>query len=71
MKAYGLANLLRYSMGVTASVAPSGDETYLEVTSALDPEQLKQLQILVEANGWELFYSTTYTGCYLAIKERG
>lgn len=70
MKAYGLSNLLRYSIGVNARVIEEDGTELLKIISHLEPDRLKQLQVLVEVNDWELCYRAYASGMFLAIKEK-
>ena len=64
MQAYGVAKLVRDSMGVFTEVYSEdyGTTEYLGVTSELTAERLKELQALSEALGWEVTHHPWHNG---------
>lgn len=56
MQAHGLKRRIQYEYGVRSQVFSEGETEALRIISALEPEQLKKLDVFVGANGWDPAY---------------
>lgn len=71
MKAYGLALHIQSTMGLRVGVYEEDEREYVEIRSHLDADRLKQLQDLVEMQGWEVHYRSYADDGFLSVRERG